>query len=185
MTSYEDKMKNVLNYLKEPGLLSPTGFSPIVYLVYEPEDVFIIRNEIESVLLPTANYQQFTPHIISLGELIDNFINHNKYLSFWTDPEVSEKELYESIAQDIKDEEYLEKELLSLQDKYVSEQQPLLILKDLEVLHPFSMIGVIENKIYNQIRVPTIILYPGEMQGTARSFLGIYNQDGNYRSICF
>lgn len=185
MTSYEAKIKNVLDYLIEPSVLSPTGYSPIVYLVYEPEDVFVVRNEIETVLLSTAYNRQFSPHVISMGDLVDRFINHNEYLDYWTNPEVSEKELYESISQAIKDEEFLEKEILSLQSKLDSEQRPLLILKDLELLHPFSMIGVIENKIYNQIRVPTIILYPGEMQGTARSFLGIYNQDGNYRSICF
>ena len=47
------------------------------------------------------------------------------------------------------------------------------------------MMGVIENKIYNQIKTPMLVMYPGETQGTARSFLGVYNQDGNYRSINF
>lgn len=47
------------------------------------------------------------------------------------------------------------------------------------------MMGVIENKIYNQIKIPMLVMYPGETQGTARSFLGVYNQDGNYRSINF
>jgi hypothetical protein len=55
----------------------------------------------------------------------------------------------------------------------------------LEMLHPFRMMGVIENNIYNHIKMPILVLYPGETLGTARSFLGIYNQDGNYRSINF
>ena len=58
-------------------------------------------------------------------------------------------------------------------------------LKDLEMLHPYSKIGAIENSIYNKIEVPIIILYPGSAQGTARTFLNIYTMDGNYRSKNF
>jgi hypothetical protein len=65
------------------------------------------------------------------------------------------------------------------------ESNALIVIKAVEMLHPFYMMGVIENKIYNKITVPILVLYPGETQGTARSFLGLYNQDGNYRSINF
>ena len=34
MERYEDKLDQALQYLKEPSRLSPTGYSPIVYLVY-------------------------------------------------------------------------------------------------------------------------------------------------------
>mgnify|MGYP000480127626 CR=1 FL=1 len=103
-----------------------------------------------------------------------------------TDPDVEEPELYNSIKQAIVNDRYIEKALLEKQDQLLAEEEnPLLVIRDVEMLHPFYMIGAVENNIYNQIQIPMLVLYPGETQGTARSFLGIYNQDGNYRSINF
>ena len=93
--------------------------------------------------------------------------------------------MYNSIRQEIDADKYLDNEILKLQDSLSSEPNALLVLKDVEMLHPFYMMGVIENEIYNKITTPILVLYPGETQGTARSFLGVYNQDGNYRSINF
>ena len=62
---------------------------------------------------------------------------------------------------------------------------PLLILKDLELLHPYDKIGRIEQLIYNKIDLPILILYPGNAQGIARTFLNIYPMDGSYRSKNF
>ncbi len=185
MQQYEEKIEKALLYLKTPSKLSPTGYSPIVYVVYDPEDAFVVRSLIDSFIQPKATYRQFTTHVVSIGSLLDKFINNHDYLSIWTKPSLKESQLYNSIKQEVENSECIEKALLEIQEEYASEQQPLIIIKDVEMLHPFNMIGVIENKIYNRIRVPMLVLYPGETQGTARSFMKIYNQDGNYRSINF
>lgn len=93
--------------------------------------------------------------------------------------------MYNSIKQEISSDEFFEHAILNIQEQFMNEQNVLLVLRDTEMLHPFYMMGVIENKIYNQIKTPMLVMYPGETQGTARSFLGVYNQDGNYRSINF
>ncbi len=185
MQQYEDKIEKALLYLKSPSKLSPTGYSPIVYMVYDPEDAFVVRSLIDSFIQPKAAYHQFTTHVVSIGAILDKFVNSHEYLSIWASPSVKEAQLYTSIKQEVEKSECIEQALLDQQEEFASEQLPLMIIKDLEMLHPFNMIGVIENKIYNRIRVPMLVLYPGETQGTARSFMGIYNQDGNYRSINF
>ncbi|NLB70102.1 MAG: DUF1788 domain-containing protein [Lentisphaerae bacterium] len=185
MKHYEEKIEKALLYLHKPGKLSPTGNSPIAYMVYQPEEVFVVRNLLETFLYPKAEYFGFTTHVVSMGELIDKFINSHEYRDIWTDPSVEETEMYNSIKQEIANSDYLEKTLIDIQEEYVQESQPLLVIKDVEMLHPFNMMGVIENKIYNKIKIPMLVLYPGETQGTARSFMGIYSQDGNYRSINF
>lgn len=186
MECYEDKIVKALDYLKSPSKLSPTGYSPIVYLVYQPEDAFKIRALVDNFINPKAEYNGFSAHELSMGEVIDKFINTNDYLDIWTDPDVEETELYNSIKQSIVGDKYIEKALLAKQDELLAdEENPLLIIRDVEMLHPFYMMGAVENNIYNQIKIPMLVLYPGETQGTARSFLGIYNQDGNYRSINF
>lgn len=185
MEHYEDKLDLALQYLKEPSRLSPTGYSPIVYLVYQPEDVMTVRHLAETFLPSKAEFYGLKTHPVSMGDIIDKYINQHGYLGVWTNPSVNEESLYNSIRQEIVSEECIEKAILETQEEYLAEGNALLVIQDLEMLHPFRMMGVIENNIYNQIKIPILVLYPGETMGTARSFLGIYNQDGNYRSVNF
>ena len=59
----------------------------------------------------------------------------------------------------------------------------LLIVTDIEAIHPYLRIGAVEQRLQGKVPVPTVILYPGVRCGqTNLSFLGIYPDDGNYRS---
>ena len=60
----------------------------------------------------------------------------------------------------------------------------VLFISDLEALHPYLRVGVIEQKLQGKFTVPTVILYPGVRDGkTTLRFLGFYPPDGNYRSV--
>jgi hypothetical protein len=64
------------------------------------------------------------------------------------------------------------------------QQSALLLVTDLEALHPFLRIGAIESQLQGKFHVPTIFLYPGVRTGKTRlKFLGFYPEDGNYRSV--
>jgi hypothetical protein len=60
----------------------------------------------------------------------------------------------------------------------------LMLVTDLEALHPFLRIGAIESQLQGKFHVPTVFLYPGVRTGKTRlKFLGFYPEDGNYRSV--
>ena len=60
----------------------------------------------------------------------------------------------------------------------------LLLVTDLEALHPYLRIGTIEGQLSGKFCVPTVFLYPGVRTGkTKLRFLGFYPEDGNYRSV--
>ena len=185
MERYEDKLEKAFQALKNPSRTDARGNAPIVYLVYQPEDVIQVRNIVDTFLSSKAEFHGFKTHIVSMGDLVDKYINDHPYRDIWTDPSVEEDEMYNSIRQEIVSDKYLDNAILDLQKELSTEQNALLVLKDVEMLHPFYMMGVIENEIYNKITTPILVLYPGDAQGTARSFLGVYNQDGNYRSLNF
>lgn len=52
MERYEDKIEKALQYLKSPSRTDARGVSPIVYLVYKPEDAIIICNFGKLLLVP-------------------------------------------------------------------------------------------------------------------------------------
>ena len=185
MERYEDKIEKALQALRNPSRTDARGHAPIVYLVYQPEDVMQMRNIVDTFLRAKAEYYGFKTHIVSMGDVVDRYIETHSYRDIWTDPSVDENELYNSIRQEIVSDKYLDNAILDLQKDLSSETNALLVLKDIEMLHPFYMMGVIENERYNRITTPILVLYPGDAHGTARSFLGVYNQDGNYRSLNF
>ena len=60
----------------------------------------------------------------------------------------------------------------------------IILVTDLEALHPYTRIGAIESQLYGKFYVPTVFFYPGERTGKTRlKFLGFYPEDGNYRSV--
>lgn len=182
MERYEDKIEKALQQLLKPSSITPTGGNPVVYLVYQPEDVMRVRDLATSFLPSKAGYYGFQVKFVSLGQMVDQFIKNHPYRDMWLSPMVDETSLYNSIKQEFDNSQFIENELLKIQEE-VTGENPLIVITDVELLHPFHMMGAIENRIYNKIRIPMLVLYPGETQGTARSFLNIYNQDGNYRSI--
>ena len=59
----------------------------------------------------------------------------------------------------------------------------MLLLTDLEALHPYLRINTIEAQIMDQIHCPVVVLYPGKREGkTSLRFLEFYPADPNYRS---
>ena len=63
-------------------------------------------------------------------------------------------------------------------------QQAVVLVTDLEALHPYFRIGAVESQLQGKFSVPTIFLYPGVRTGkTSLKFLGFYPDDGNYRSV--
>ncbi len=60
----------------------------------------------------------------------------------------------------------------------------LLLVSDLEALHPFLHFSGIEQQLVGEFKVPTVVLYPGSRGGAySLRFLGVHVENGNYRSI--
>lgn len=186
MARYEHKIDEVLGYLTTPGLLNATGDHPICYLVYDVKDVMDINRMIDHTIKPKAIHSGFQPHVLSMAQLVSDFILNHEYYEYWSEEDEShESTIYKSIRQAITDENYLAKALLNKLKELERTPNSIMILKDLEWLHPFDKMGRLEQVIYTSINIPVLVLYPGESQGTARNFLNIHSMDGSYRSKNF
>ncbi|MFX4335989.1 BREX protein BrxB domain-containing protein, partial [Acinetobacter baumannii] len=65
----------------------------------------------------------------------------------------------------------IEAKLADLEGK----SKAILLVTDLEALHPYIRIGVIEGKLQGKFHVPTVFFYPGVRTGkTQLKFLGFY-----------
>ena len=78
----------------------------------------------------------------------------------------------------------LQSRLKSLLEELKANRNAIVLVTDLEALHPYLRIGTIESQLAGSFHVPTVFLYPGERTGKTRlKFLGFYPEDGNYRSV--
>lgn len=187
MQLYELKIDKAIDYLLSPGILNATGDSPVCYVTYDTKDAVEIMRLVDSTLAPKARHYGFDVKIISIKDLVFDFItSHPYYEEAWLlEDEFPESDIFDSIRTEFQDSNYLANAILRLQDEYRNHGRPLMVFTDLEWLHPFDKIGRVEQVIYKKIELPMLILYPGQSQGTARTFLNIYPMDGNYRSKNF
>ena len=193
MQHYEEKIDRALDYLQSPGLLNATGDHPVCYVTYDVADSFRIERMIDSDIKAKAAHAGFDVHLVSLKNIVTDFIKNHDFYETWTmEDGISEEEIFQSIGQALQDNntwtsdvDPISAAILTKQEEVKGLGKPLLVFHDLEWLHPFDRIGRIEALIYKRIEVPMLILYPGESQGNARTFLNIYPMDGNYRSKNF
>lgn len=183
MQQYEEKIDHAINYLLSPGVLNSTGNKPVCYVTYDVKDAVAVMRLVSSTLPPKARHYGFDANIVSFKDIVFDFIKNHEYYDIWSQTgDFSETNLFDSIRVELQHDNYLANKIRELQAELKNHDKPLIVFTDLEWLHPFDKIGRVEQIIYNEIELPMLILYPGQSQGTARTFLNIYPMDGNYRS---
>ena len=89
-----------------------------------------------------------------------------------------------SLANALTGNDQLQKRLENTISDLKSDPDAIVLVTDLEALHPYLRIGAIEAQLQGKFHIPTIFFYPGVRTGKTRlRFLGFYPEDGNYRSV--
>ena len=186
MAYYENKIDDALKFLLRHQLTNPMGDKPIVYVVYDPSDAIEMENILNSVIMPKVKFWGFkTIDVIRMGKVIDEAIKSSKNLKWYSSDRFKEKMLFKGIAKEITDSKCMSNIILDKQKELTEKEKPLIIISELEMLHPFERIGSFENDHYNDIQVPMLILYPGTSKVFARSLLSVNEMDRSYRSKNF
>ena len=127
-------------------------------------------------------------HTLSLAEVVNAFLKNAPLRDVWLESEKENPLDFESINTTLREallyDDVVTKKVLEKLQELNGKSQSILFITDIEALHPYMRVGAIEQKLLGKVRVPTVILYPGVRTGkSSLKFLGIYPEDGNYRSI--
>jgi len=166
--------------------LNQASDDPVYYLIFRPEEMLEVKRRLKSwqVKLSQDNYKV---HLFSMAAAIREILGSHDLRDIWLESERDAPFYFEAINKTLTDaltshdalKTRLEAKLASLSPA----NRDLLIITDTEALHPYIRVGSLEQRLQGKFRVPTIILYPGIRSGrTTLRFLGIYPEDGNYRS---
>ena len=184
----DKKYSDLLDFLIEPKIHDHSGDKTICYLTFGMDEIIPVKRKLQQTWIDLAKNKNLDVRVLSLHKVLDDFFKKDEFRidagEFATEDEDETKEVFDSLGENLRNQEIIEKAILNEQD-LVSEKNGVLFITDIEAIHPFTRFGPIEQKIYNQVKVPIVVFYPGEKSGTALKFLGFYPEDGNYRSKHF
>ena len=179
-----DELRERIRHGRELGHAS---FEPIYYLVFSPEQILDVKRQTPA-WVAKLHQEGWDVHTFSIAEQVWALLKDDP-LSGWEALSIAfssggTPRTNKSLADILTTDNGLLKRLEETLRPLEGQQNAILLVTDLEALHPFLRIGAIESQLQGKFHVPTIFLYPGVRTGKTRlKFLGFYPEDGNYRSV--
>ncbi len=195
MPSLKDKFDEVCLRLEQGRRLESSGSDPIFYLVFPVSEILAVKRQTRAWIAKLEN-QGWNVVPFSMSRAVNTILRNHKLRKQWI---LGEKALLDAATRKGLPIEFGEidktlakaltegTELLDLIKSKIEEAAShsggLLLISDLEALHPYLRINSIEAQLQGAIRCPVIVLYPGKRDGkTSLKFLEFYPADPNYRS---
>jgi hypothetical protein len=186
MPSIRDNFDELMERVRSGREFGHASFEPIYYLIFHPKEILDVKRNLPAwvakLRIDGWDVQQF-----SIAQEIADILANAPMMKVWLTGDAKAPLLWEKANQSLAIaisngslKSRLEARLEQLKDK----KNTILLVTDLEALHPYTRIGAIESQLYGKFYVPTVFFYPGERTGKTRlKFLGFYPEDGNYRSV--
>lgn len=187
MASLNEKFKELRVRLKQGRDVTSASFEPIYYLVFDPHQILEAKRELPAWRAALTN-DGWEVERFSVAEAIAEIFENARLRKIWLkqdkkDPLAWEK-TNQAFANYLEKNRPLQEQLTAQLEALAGRPRALLLVTDIEALHPYMRIGVLENEVFGKYKTPSVIFYPGTRTGKTRlKFLGFYPEDGNYRSV--
>jgi len=186
MPSLKDNFDELMERIRAGRELSHASFEPIYYLIFHPKEILDVKRSLPA-WIARLRMEGWDVYVFSIAQAIIDILNDTPLMKIWLVADSRAPLAWEKTNQSLANaitngslKNRLEERLEQLKDR----KNAILLVTDLEALHPYTRIGAIESQLYGKFYVPTIFFYPGEHTGKTRlKFLGFYPEDGNYRSV--
>ncbi len=186
MSSLDADFKELLERVRQGREFEHASFEPIYYLIFHPRHILDVKRLLPAWQAKLRN-DNWSVHRFSIAEEITSILEQAPMRRIWLDADRKAPQSWERTNQSLANalsKGALQNRLKVLLEQVQHQKNALVLVTDLEALHPYLRIGAIEGQLSGMFHVPTIFLYPGERTGKTRlKFLGFYPEDGNYRSV--
>ncbi|HEY5499734.1 MAG TPA: BREX protein BrxB domain-containing protein [Bacteroidales bacterium] len=186
MSLLKDDFNELIERIKSGREFGHASFEPIFYLVFPPDQILDVKRQMPAWRAKLKN-EGWKVHTFSIALEINTILETAPLRKIWIDAdskaplqwEKTNRALANAISNGV-----LQNKLESVLSDLQSDPLNILLITDIEALHPFMRIGAIESQLQGKFNIPTIFFYPGIRTGkTQLKFLGFYPEDGNYRSV--
>lgn len=187
MRSLTDKFNELRALLKNGmGSMRPTGFDPVYYLMFRPSEILEVKHKLHE-WEAQLRVDGFKPVRLSMTDVVNTYFQQHELREDLIEAargRIDEMDVINSaLAEHLQQDDVVGGAILRAIEDNRSTPSSVLIVTDLEALHPYLRIGAVEQQLVGRFAIPTVILYPGTAGGAySRRFLGVHKEDGNYRS---
>jgi hypothetical protein len=195
MLSLKDKFDELCHRLEQGRRLESTGSDPVYYLVFPVAEILPVKRQTRSWIAKLEN-AGWSVTTFSFAEAVNSILRGHRLRKQWILGEkmllgqveksgapIDFSQINRTLANALSEGPELLDLLKNRMAAAAEKTNGLLLLTDLEALHPYLRINSIEARLQNQVLCPVIVLYPGKREGkTSLRFLEFYPADPNYRS---
>jgi hypothetical protein len=187
MASLKADFDELIHRIEAGREFAHASFEPIFYLVFHPTHILEVKRQTPAWKSKLEN-SGFCVETFSIAKEINEILTSAPLRGVWLDADRKNPFAWEksnaSLSNALVAQSRLQTRLEERLDALANEPSTVLLVTDLEALHPYIRIGAIEAQLQGKFRIPTVFLYPGSRTGKTRlRFLGFYPEDGNYRSV--
>ncbi len=186
MSSLMADFDELMMRIRHGRQLGHASFEPIYYLIFPPRAILEVKRTLPAWIARLRN-EGWEVHQFSLAKEISDILDHAPLRRIWLAADRKAPLTWEKTNQSLANalmNGSLQGRLEALLTELEGNPHAILLVTDLEALHPYLRIGAIESQLAGKFHVPTVFFYPGERTGKTRlKFLGFYPEDGNYRSV--
>ncbi|MBI4322559.1 MAG: DUF1788 domain-containing protein [Chloroflexi bacterium] len=186
MPSLRDNFDELMERVRVGRELGHASYEPIYYLIFSPKAILDVKRSLPAWIAKLRN-EGWDVHVFSIAQEIEDILSHAPMMKIWVAADSKAPLAWERANQSLANaitNGSLRGRLAAKLEQLKEKKNAILLVTDLEALHPYTRIGAIESQLYGKFYVPTVFLYPGEGTGKTRlKFLGFYPEDGNYRSV--
>jgi len=189
MPSLATDFAELLDRIRQGREFVHASFEPVYYLIFPPRQILEVKRNMPAWIARLRN-DGWHVSTFSVAEAVLDILQNAPQRKFWLTAEKRSPQTTQDINKSLTNplsNGALQSRLAAVLNDLVANPpgpKPILLLTDIEGLHPYMRIGTIEGQLAGQFHVPTVIFYPGVRTGKTRlKFLGFYPEDGNYRSV--
>lgn len=171
MSLLKSNFDELVAKIKQGREFTHASFEPIYYLVFSPEEIVAVKRQ-KTAWLAKLKSEGWNVKEFSIAQQISVLLNKINPVvrKMWEAADKKDPLNFNKVTQSIANN--LTKEGEGLKEVFESflleaEKDPnsLILVTDLEALHPYMRIGSIESGLQGKFNVPTVFLYPGVRNG--------------------
>jgi hypothetical protein len=186
MLSLKDNFNELIERIKQGRELGAASFEPVYYLIFEPQQILDVKRQMPAWTARLRN-DGWEVETFSIAQNINEILQNSPLRRIWLEADKKAPQSWDKTNKALANalnNGALQTRLEQCLEKLENKNKAILLVTDLEALHPYLRIGAIENQLHGKFHTPTVFLYPGTRTGkTQLKFLGFYPEDGNYRSV--
>jgi len=187
MSSLKSDFEELRERIRHGRELGHASYEPIYYLVFHPSQIMDVKRQTPAWIAKLRN-EGWEVTTFSIAEEIETILQTDARRSLWLMVDrrapLDWAKTNQALANALTTNKSLQQRLEQVLSPLEGRKNSLVLITDLEALHPYLRIGAVESQLQGKFHVPTVFLYPGVRTGKTRlKFLGFYPEDGNYRSV--